>query len=466
MIDCGNRVLPDQDFTRYVGTQIACARPHVAVGQLEPGAREGIRELVGVFQEASGDFLVGGVETQRQVGGQHGRHQLLAGVMRMRNGRLGTRRHPLLGAGGTFAQFPLEAEQVFEVVVVPLGGHGGPGDFQAAGDGVAALAGAELVVPAETLMFDVHRLGIVANVRGRRGAVGLAEGVAAGDQRHRLLIVHRHAGEGLADVLGGRERVGLTVGTFGVDVDQPHLHRGQRGFEVAGVLDLAVVVLHQHAVALDARGAARIAHVATQPLVLSAPVHVVVRLPHVLAAAGEAERLEAHGLHGHVAGQDHQVGPADVLAVGLLDRPQQAARLVQADVVWPAVERGETLLPAPCAATAVTDAVGAGAMPGQANEQRAVVAEVGRPPLLGIGHQRGEVAFHRRQVQALEGFRVVERRGHRVRPGRMLAQQVHAQLVGPPVAVAGAAAGGVERAFRFGRHARTLWDNSEPHPTQ
>jgi hypothetical protein len=43
------------------------------------------------------------------------------------------------------------------------------------------------------------------------GAVGLAEGVAAGDQRDGLLVVHRHAGEGLADVARRCERVGLAV---------------------------------------------------------------------------------------------------------------------------------------------------------------------------------------------------------------------------------------------------------------
>ena len=65
------------------------------------------------------------------------------------------------------------------------------------------------------------------------GAVGLAEGVAAGDQRDGLLVVHRHAAEGLADVAGRGERIGIAVRAFGVDVDQAHLHGGQRILEVA-----------------------------------------------------------------------------------------------------------------------------------------------------------------------------------------------------------------------------------------
>ena len=99
-------------------------------------------------------------------------------------------------------------------------------------------------------------------------------------------------------------------------------------------------------------------------------------------AAAEAERLEAHRLQGDVAGEDHQVGPRDLPAVLLLDRPEQAAGLVEVRVVGPAVERGEALRAGAGAAAAVVDAVGAGAVPRHADEERAVVAVVGRPPVL------------------------------------------------------------------------------------
>ncbi len=164
----------------------------------------------------------------------------------------------------------------------------------------------------------------------------------------------------------------------------------------------------------DARRALRIADVAAEPLRLAAPVHVLVGLPDVGPAAGEAEGLEAHGLERDVAGEDHEVGPGDLAAVLLLDRPEQAARLVEADVVRPAVERREALLAAARAAAAVADAIGAGAVPGHADEEAAVVAEVGRPPLLRVGHQRVQVLLDGREVEALEGFGVVEVRAHRV----------------------------------------------------
>ena len=114
------------------------------------------------------------------------------------------------------------------------------------------------------------------------GAVRLAEGVAAGDQRDGLLVVHRHAAEGLADVARRGERIGIAVRAFGVDVDQAHLHGGERVLEVARVSASAVVVGDEHAAGLlDAGRALRVADVAAEPRRLAAPVDVLVRLPDV-----------------------------------------------------------------------------------------------------------------------------------------------------------------------------------------
>ena len=135
-----------------------------------------------------------------------------------------------------------------------------------------------------------------------------------------LLVVHRHARERLADVLGGGKRVGVAVRALRVDVDQAHLHGAERACELA----LAAVAL------------------VAQPRVLWPPEDLL-GLPDVLAPEAEAERLKAHRFHRHVAGEHEQVGPGDLAAVLLLDRPQQPARLVEAGVVGPAVERREAL---------------------------------------------------------------------------------------------------------------------------
>jgi len=94
-------------------------------------------------------------------------------------------------------------------------------------------------------------------------------------------------GERLADVAGRGERIRLAVRPLRVHVDQTHLDRGQRAFE------------------LPVAGAALVA----EPGVLRAPVDVLVGLPDIGATAGEAEGGEAHRLQGPVSGEDDQVGP-------------------------------------------------------------------------------------------------------------------------------------------------------------
>ena len=127
-------------------------------------------------------------------------------------------------------------------------------------------------------MLDGGALGFGTLVTLLRGAMGLAECVAAGDQRDRFLVVHRHAAECLADVAGRRHRVGVAVRPFRVDVDQTHLDGAERNRQIP-VAAIALVV---------------------QPSLFRAPVDVLVCRPDVRAAAAEAEGLEAHRLQGSV----------------------------------------------------------------------------------------------------------------------------------------------------------------------
>src|SRR6478672_10706524 len=85
-----------------------------------------------------------------------------------------------------------------------------------------------LAPPAEALILDGAAFRSGADQRRIAGAVGLAEGVAAGNQSDRLLVVHRHAEERFADVLGRRKRIWIAVRPFRIDVDQAHLHRAER----------------------------------------------------------------------------------------------------------------------------------------------------------------------------------------------------------------------------------------------
>ncbi len=328
---------------------------------------------------------------------------------------------PLIGAGRALREFPLVAEQHVEVAVVPLGRRRRPSPLEARGDGVVALARAEAGVPAQALLFEGSRLGLGAEMGVGRGAVDLAEGVATRDERDRLVVVHRHAPEGVADVLGRGIGIGIAVRALRVHVDQAHLDVGQRALEIA---------------------LTRVALVG-QPLALGAPVDVLLGVPDVLAAAGVAERLEAHRLHGAVAGQHKQIGPGDLLAVFLLDRPQQASGLVEVAVVGPAVDGREALVARRGATAAVTGAIGTGRVPGHPDHQAAVVAIVGRPPVLRIRHQRVEVLLDRVQVELFERLGVVEIGIERIAQGRMLVEDPQVELVGPPILVGRALARGV-----------------------
>ena len=419
VVDFGDRVLPGELPVGREGAEVARPRTQVAVRQLEPRAGEGVFELFGVLQPARRDLAVDGVLLQREVGGEHHRRvpaRRVVGVgHQRRGGAVGGL--PLDGAGRAARRHPLVAVQVLQEVVRPGGGVRGPRALQAAGDRVAAVAGAVAVPPAEPLLFDACALRLDVHVLPRIGGpVGLAEGMAAGDQRRRLLVVHRHAAEGLADGVGRRPRIGVAARTLGIHVDQAHL-RGAEGRMQPPVLA---------------------APVGAEPLALRSPVHVF-GPPGVDAAARETQGLEAHRLHGHGAREDQQVGPGNRAAVLLLERPEQAVRLVQVGVVGPTVEGREALQAAVGAAPAVDGAVGARAVPGHADEERPVVAVVGRPPVLGGGHQFFEVGLEDVEVDALERLRVVEvaAEGIGVRRGR--AQRVEVQPVGPPVVVVGRA---------------------------
>ncbi len=224
-----------------------------------------------------------------------------------------------------------------------------------------------------------------------------------------------------------RDGIGIAVRPFRIDVDQTHLHGGE------GTLKITVA------------GVALV----RQPLAFGAPVDALVGLPDILAPAAETERLEAHQFEGDVAREDHQVGPGDFPAVFLLDRPQQAARLVEVRVVRPAVERSEALHAAIGSAAAVADAVRAGAVPRHSNEQRPVMAIVGRPPILRVRHQGMQVLDHGIQVEALEFPGVVERLAHRIGQAGVLVENLKVQLARPPVTVRRSAGPARERALGF-----------------
>ncbi len=139
--------------------------------------------------------------------------------------------------GRALGEFPFVAEEVLEEVVAPLGRRLGPNNFQAAGDRVTSLAGAELALPTEALLLDAGRFGLRTYVCGFAGAVGFAKRVPTGNQRDGFFVVHGHAAERFADISGRRDGIRFAIRSFRIYIDQTHLHGTKRILKitVAGV---------------------------------------------------------------------------------------------------------------------------------------------------------------------------------------------------------------------------------------
>src|SRR5262249_47577296 len=146
---------------------------------------------------------------------------------------------------------------------------------------------------------------LATDLLGIACAVRLAERVAARDERDGFFVVHGHAREGLANIVRRCQRIRIAVRSLRIHVNQAHLHGCERLLQIA-----------RAAVALI-----------TEPRALGSPGDVFFGLPNVGTSTRKAKGLEAHGLERDVAGEYHQVAPRELLAVLLLDRPKQAARL-------------------------------------------------------------------------------------------------------------------------------------------
>src|SRR5260370_26515776 len=114
---------------------------------------------------------------------------LLRFIVGVRDAGFRPLRLPLRHTGRALRQLPFVFEQVLEEVVAPLGRRLRPGDLRAAGDGVGAEAGAMLALPAEALILKGAAFRLRSDQRRVACAVGLAEGMTAGNQRDGLFVV-------------------------------------------------------------------------------------------------------------------------------------------------------------------------------------------------------------------------------------------------------------------------------------
>ena len=197
----------------------------------------------------------------------------------MWNGRFSVFCDPLVRASWAFREFPLVAEEVLKIIIAPLRRRLRPGHFQAAGDGILALARAEAALPTEALLFDRGGLGLWAHMFGITCAMCFSKGMSARDEGDGFLVVHRHARECFTDVPRGCDRVGVAIRAFWIHINETHLHGGEGIFQIT-VSRVAIVL---------------------EPLSLGSPVDVLLGLPDICAPTGEAECFESHGFQADIA---------------------------------------------------------------------------------------------------------------------------------------------------------------------
>ena len=77
------------------------------------------------------------------------------------------------------------------------------------------------------------------------------------------------------------------------------------------------------------------------------------------------------------------------------------------------------------------------------SQKTTVVTEIGRPPVLRVGHQSGDVLLQGLVVEFLELFSIIEVATERALSGIVLTQNVELQIIGPPVAYLSTAASDV-----------------------
>src|SRR5262249_2547053 len=151
---------------RDLRTEIACARAHVAVGELKPRAGKRVRELTRMLEEASGDLFVGWIHPQREVRDQHGRRMTLRRVEGIRNRGVRPLRPESMRPSGALLESPFIFEQILEKAVGPFRRRCAPVASGPAGDRVFAFARAELALPAEALFLDQRTFRLRADKRG------------------------------------------------------------------------------------------------------------------------------------------------------------------------------------------------------------------------------------------------------------------------------------------------------------
>src|SRR6056297_570254 len=266
---------------------------------------------------------------------------------------------PLVFTSGTFYQFPFILEQVLKKAHIPGCWFIGPCTFKSAGNGIGSLTGSITVFPTQTLLFKWCSLRIGAIVLLGRCTVNLTKSMSTGYKRNGLVIIHGHSFKRLTDIFCRFCRIGLTVRTFRIYIDQAHMVCRQGAFQGTFIIVPGI----------------------SKPFMLGTPINILFWLPNIFTASTESESFESHRFKGNVTCQNNQVGPGNFLSIFLFNGPKQSSCFIEAHIIGPAIDGGKTLIPGTSSSTAVGYSICSGAVPGHAYKKASIMAPIGRPPI-------------------------------------------------------------------------------------
>ena len=137
-------------------------------------------------------------------------------------------------------------------------------------------------------------------MHGTSSTVSLSEGMTTSDQGNCFLVVHSHAAKSLTNVTGRGFGIRHSIGSFGVDINQTHLHSREWIFELT--LTRVTIIC--------------------QPRILDSPINIIFGFPNIGASTAESKCLETHRVKGDITDQNKKISPGNLVPIFLFHRPK------------------------------------------------------------------------------------------------------------------------------------------------
>ena len=251
--------------------------------------------------EPFGNFAIARIFPHRHVGCCHHRWHAHRGIFGIRCHifLLLIDRVPDIRASRAFYQLPLITKQKVEIAIVPFCRIGCPRTFDTTGDGVTPFAFAMCAYPAKAHLFNRSTFWLNPDQISITCTMRFTECMTTCGQGDSFFVIHRHSGKCFTNIAGTCQRIGIAIRPFRIHIDQSHLHGRQRMRQIAITRITAI----------------------RQPVCFKTPVNIFFRCPYVWTTATVTKGFAAHRLDSDITCQNQKIGPANLLAIFLFDRP-------------------------------------------------------------------------------------------------------------------------------------------------